>query len=117
MNFQKETDRRSEHRISFQLPVVVSGENENGEIWREETKTINVSTRGVRFYLTNKVRADEQLLMRASFPDGSAPLFMIKIIHIIAEDAHSYQIGVEVLDRTEEWENLFLLWASDVRDY
>jgi len=117
MNFHNRDDKRSEQRIRLNLSITVSGENENSEVWREETETLNVSTRGVRFHLQHKISPNEELLMRASLPSGATPLFLVKVTNVFEEDTDSYKVGVEVLDGTEEWERLFVLWASDVRDY
>jgi hypothetical protein len=44
-------------------------------------------------------------------------LFLVKVVWAVAEQGGMKQIGIEILDSTEEWARLFLSWASDVRDY
>jgi hypothetical protein len=117
MNMPLDEDRRSEHRLFIRLPIIVTGEIEGGEVWRESTRTINVSVGGTLINLIHPVRRDEQFLLRANFPNGAASLFLVKVVWAVAEQGGMKQIGIEILDSTEEWARLFLSWASDVRDY
>jgi hypothetical protein len=57
MNMPLDEDRRSEHRLFIRLPIIVTGEIEGGEVWRESTRTINVSVGGTLINLIHPVQA------------------------------------------------------------
>ena len=55
---QANQDRRSGSRLTLAIPIQVAGMNSRGELFSEETETINVSETGCRFSL----RASEVLV-------------------------------------------------------
>lgn len=106
-------EKRFALRMSLRLPIVVSGNSDDGATWSEPTETDDISTLGALFHLNQKVKAGENLYIRSHRPDGVSVEVKAKVVRIAPALYGSARIGVVISETMENWIRLFVAWVAD----
>jgi len=106
-------ERRFALRMALRLPIVVSGETEDGAAWSEPTETDDISTVGALFHLNQKVSVNEILNIRSHRPDGIPVEIKAKVIRTAPSNYGTVRVGVAIIEPTESWLRFFVSWVAD----
>jgi PilZ domain len=87
------TVRRSQ-RVMVSVPVVVSGETEDGQRFAQETRTAVVNAHGALVLLASKVAIGQPLMLRNAKTEEDQEC---RVVHIAAAEAGQTEVGVEFL--------------------
>jgi hypothetical protein len=74
LSLEASQDRRRERRIPLAFPVEVSGFDQNGRYFSEQTMTTDISESGCRFYLKIRVDRGAMVALKVVSRGGSKAL-------------------------------------------
>lgn len=91
-------DRRKRTRSEMKVPIKVKGSDVQGNLFEEQTESLDISSNGVAFLLRQRVRITASLELTVSRPN-SPDVFEQKAKVIRVEDSgqRGYKIAVKFL--------------------
>lgn len=86
--------RRSD-RVSLEVPIQISGTDEAGRVFMDDTKALQLSRHGAKILLGRKLVPDQEIMIRCLENSLEAET---RVVGLIREESEGYSYGVEFLD-------------------
>lgn len=108
---------RREKRYEISVTIEVSGVDANGELFRRQTRTRDISPKGCSFWLQVQLNPDDMIAVRILPDAGSGPLeLQTSIFQVVRFEAEreGWLIGAWAIDPESAWVRKFSkMWVAD----
>ena len=89
-------ERRKRKRVAMHVPTKVKGSNVEGDPFQEQTETLDISSKGIAFFLKQRVRVTSYLEISMSRPNTSYVFeHRAQVLRVEDSGQRGYKIAVK----------------------
>jgi hypothetical protein len=89
-------ERRKRKRVEMHVPTKVKGSNVQGDPFQEQTETLDISSKGIAFFLKQRVRVTSYLEISMSRPNTSYVFeHRAQVLRVEDSGQRGYKIAVK----------------------